>query len=90
MHNGTCYELSFNASGLGIVSTERQLGACFVLGGDKAVALAAIPVHPIGAEAAIIGEVTDGPAGQVKVSGSFGRNRLLPMPVEEQLLRIGR
>ncbi len=51
-------------------------------------ALAAMRQAPYGADAAIIGEVTEGPAGKVYVKTSFGAKRIMDMLVGEQLPRI--
>lgn len=51
-------------------------------------ALAAMRGAPYGADAALIGDVTDGPAGRVYVATSFGARRIMDMLVGEQLPRI--
>jgi len=51
-------------------------------------ALAAMRTAPHGADAAIIGQVTDGAAGRVYVHTSFGSRRIMDMLVGEQLPRI--
>lgn len=51
-------------------------------------ALEAMRRAPYGAEAAIIGEVTAGPAGRVHVKTPFGATRVMDMLVGEQLPRI--
>jgi hydrogenase expression/formation protein HypE len=51
-------------------------------------ALAAMRGAPYGADAAIIGEVSEGPAGRVYVKTSFGARRIMDMLVGEQLPRI--
>jgi hydrogenase expression/formation protein HypE len=51
-------------------------------------ALAAMRGAPYGADAAIIGEVAEGPAGRVYVKTSFGARRIMDMLVGEQLPRI--
>jgi hydrogenase expression/formation protein HypE len=51
-------------------------------------ALAAMRGAKYGEEAAIIGEVTDGPAGRVYVATSSGAKRIMDMLVGEQLPRI--
>jgi hydrogenase expression/formation protein HypE len=51
-------------------------------------ALAAMRGAPYGEDAALIGEVTDGPAGRVHVRTSFGATRVMDMLVGEQLPRI--
>ncbi len=52
------------------------------------VALAAMRAHPSGADAAIIGEVGDSPAGSVIMHTGFGGERIVDMLVGEQLPRI--
>ena len=44
--------------------------------------------HPVGAEAAIIGEVTREPTGMVVMETAFGGERIVDMLVGEQLPRI--
>lgn len=51
-------------------------------------ALAAMQGAPYGAEAAIIGAVTEVPAGKVYVRTAFGATRIMDMLVGEQLPRI--
>lgn len=51
-------------------------------------ALAAMKAAPYGSDAAIIGEVAEGPAGKVYVHTSFGARRIMDMLVGEQLPRI--
>jgi hydrogenase expression/formation protein HypE len=56
---------------------------------DRAeAALAAMRAHPAGREAAIIGEVTEAPAGRVILRSVFGGERIADMLVGEQLPRI--
>lgn len=50
--------------------------------------LAAMRGHPLGREAAVVGEVTQGPAGRVTVRSRVGGTRLLDMMSGEQLPRI--
>jgi hydrogenase expression/formation protein HypE len=60
-----------------------------VVPGEQAeAALAAMKSAPYGADAAIVGEVTDGHAGRVYVATSFGARRIMDMLVGEQLPRI--
>ena len=60
-----------------------------VVSGDKADAvLAAMRNHPVGRDAAIIGEVIEGYAGQVLVETGFGGERIMDRLVGEQLPRI--
>lgn len=49
--------------------------------------LAALRGHPLGADAAVIGRVTDG-ATQVRLRGAYGISRLLDLPHAEPLPRI--
>jgi len=51
-------------------------------------ALAAMKAAPYGEDAALIGEVAEGPAGKVYVKTSFGATRIMDMLVGEQLPRI--
>jgi hydrogenase expression/formation protein HypE len=55
---------------------------------DAGRVLAAMRAHPVGAEAAIIGEVTREPAGMVVMETVFGGERIVDMLVGEQLPRI--
>lgn len=50
--------------------------------------LAAMQEHPLGASAATVGRVTDGPGGRVSVSTLLGTRRLLDLPAGELLPRI--
>lgn len=51
-------------------------------------ALAAMKSSPYGVDAAIIGEVLEGPAGRVSVKNAFGATRIMDTLVGEQLPRI--
>ncbi len=51
-------------------------------------ARAALAAHPLGANAAMIGHVTAGPAGRVAMQTKFGGKRIVDMLVGEQLPRI--
>lgn len=51
-------------------------------------ALAALRAHPDGRAAAIIGEVTEAPAGMVILHTAFGGERIVDLPMGEQLPRI--
>jgi len=51
-------------------------------------ALAAMRAHPAGVDAAIVGEVLAEPAGHVILNTLFGGERVVDMPVGEQLPRI--
>jgi hydrogenase expression/formation protein HypE len=59
-----------------------------VPGKDAETALTAMRAHPDGQAAAIVGEVTDSPAGTVIMSTVFGGERIVDMLVGEQLPRI--
>ncbi len=50
--------------------------------------LAAMRAHPAGAQAAVIGEVVEAPAGAVILQTGFGGERVVDMLVGEQLPRI--
>jgi hydrogenase expression/formation protein HypE len=69
------------------VANEGKMVA--VVPGEQAeAALAAMRGAPYGSEAAIIGEVVEGPAGRVYVKTTFGARRIMDMLVGEQLPRI--
>jgi len=51
-------------------------------------ALAALRAHPLGAEAAVIGQVTAEPAGIVQLRTSFGGTRIVDLLVGDPLPRI--
>jgi hydrogenase expression/formation protein HypE len=51
-------------------------------------ALAALRAHPLGAEAAVIGHVIDGPAGIVQLKTAFGGTRIVDLLVGDPLPRI--
>lgn len=55
---------------------------------DAGCVLAAMRAHPAGVHAAIIGEVTEQPAGVVVLHTVFGGQRIVDMLVGEQLPRI--
>ena len=50
--------------------------------------LAAMRAHPDGRDSACIGEITEGPAGRVRLTTRFGGDRIVDMLVGEQLPRI--
>jgi hydrogenase expression/formation protein HypE len=50
--------------------------------------LEALRAHPLGCEAAIIGDVIRQPQGIAVVQTAYGSHRILEMPLEEQLPRI--
>ena len=57
-------------------------------GGQASQALAALRAHPLGAQAAIIGEVTAEPPGLVSLKTAFGGTRIVDMLVGDPLPRI--
>ena len=69
------------------VACEGRLVA--VVDGDQAAqALAALRAHPLGAQAAIIGEVTAEPVGLVTIKTVFGGTRIVDLLVGDPLPRI--
>jgi hydrogenase expression/formation protein HypE len=69
------------------VANEGKMVA--VVPADEAdAALAAMKASPYGENAALIGEVAEGPAGKVYVHTAFGATRIMDMLVGEQLPRI--
>lgn len=69
------------------VANEGKMVA--IVPADQAgAALAAMRADKYGAEAAIIGEVLEGPAGRVSVRNDFGATRIMDTLVGEQLPRI--
>jgi hydrogenase expression/formation protein HypE len=70
-----------------LVANEGKLVA-FVPGAEAARALAALRSHPLGEAAAIIGQVTDRPAGRVVMQTAVGGQRWLELPFSEPLPRI--
>jgi hydrogenase expression/formation protein HypE len=69
------------------VANEGKLAAVIPPEAAEAV-LAAVRAHPLGAEAALIGEVTAENAGLVTLRTGLGAERIVDMPVGEQLPRI--
>jgi hydrogenase expression/formation protein HypE len=57
-------------------------------GRDAGRAVAALRAHPQGEQAAIIGHVTEGPAGIVQLKTSFGGTRIVDLLVGDPLPRI--
>jgi len=51
-------------------------------------ALSAMRQHPLGVQAAIIGDVVKRPQGMALIETAYGSRRVLEMPIEEQLPRI--
>jgi hydrogenase expression/formation protein HypE len=69
------------------VACEGRLVA--VVAGDQADrALAALHAHPLGQEAAVVGEVTADPAGLVTLKTAFGGTRIVDLLVGDPLPRI--
>ena len=69
------------------VACEGRLVA--VVPGDSAGrAVRALRGHPLGAEAAVIGEVTAGPRGLVQLKTAFGGTRIVDLLVGDPLPRI--
>jgi len=60
----------------------------FCPAGDSEAVLAAMRAHPLGRDAAVIGEATDGRPGRVLMDTSIGGRRIVDMPYGEQLPRI--
>jgi hydrogenase expression/formation protein HypE len=69
------------------VANEGKLLA-FVPPDQAAAVLAAIRTHPLGRDAVIIGEVVDDHPGLVVLETSIGGERIIDMPLGEQLPRI--
>jgi len=57
-------------------------------GGQAGQALAVLRAHPLGAQAAVIGEVTADPPGLVSLKTAFGGTRIVDMLVGDPLPRI--
>ncbi len=60
----------------------------FVAPSDAERALAILRAHPLGAEASIIGQVAERPAGTVTIRSRIGASRIVDMLSGEQLPRI--
>lgn len=69
------------------VANEGRM-AVFVAPEDAERCLERLRDHPDGAGAALVGEVVDEPPGVVTVSGVLGTERILDLPLGEQLPRI--
>jgi hydrogenase expression/formation protein HypE len=69
------------------VACEGRLVAV-VDGGQAEAAMAALRAHPQGEQAAVIGRVTEGPAGIVQLKTSFGGTRIVDLLVGDPLPRI--
>jgi hydrogenase expression/formation protein HypE len=82
--NGACEILGIDPL---YVANEGKLLA--VVPAEEAdAALAAMRGHPVGADAAIIGEIRDEPPGIVIINTFFGGNRIVDMLVGDPLPRI--
>jgi hydrogenase expression/formation protein HypE len=64
----------------------RMVVVAAASGADRA--LAALRAHPLGTDAAVIGHVTDGPAGIVQLRTAFGGTRIVDLLVGDPLPRI--
>ena len=69
------------------VACEGRLVAV-VDGGQAEQALAVLRAHPLGAQAAVIGEVTAEPVGLVTIKTAFGGTRIVDLLVGDPLPRI--
>ncbi|MFF3558163.1 hydrogenase expression/formation protein HypE [Streptomyces tsukubensis] len=69
------------------VANEGKLVA-FVARADAEAALAALRAHPLGADAAVIGECVTEHPGMVVARTPFGGTRVVDLPIGEQLPRI--
>jgi hydrogenase expression/formation protein HypE len=82
--NGACEILGIDPL---YVANEGKLVA--VVPSDEAeAALAAMRAHPVGKDAALIGEIRDDPPGIVIINTKFGGNRIVDMLVGDPLPRI--
>jgi len=59
-----------------------------VAGEDREGALAALRAHPLGADAAVIGQIKDDPPGLVLLKTAFGGTRIVDLLVGDPLPRI--
>ncbi|MFN2607319.1 MAG: hydrogenase expression/formation protein HypE [Acidimicrobiales bacterium] len=82
--NGACEILGIDPL---YVANEGKLVAV-VPAAEADDALAAMRAHPVGADAAIIGEIRDEPPGIVILNTGFGGNRIVDMLVGDPLPRI--
>ncbi len=81
---GACEILGFDPL---YIANEGKLVAV-VSSSSADVVLAAMKEHPLGKDAAIIGEVTEGPKGRVLLETPVGNKRVLDMLTGDQLPRI--
>jgi len=65
-------------------------GKCLIVAAPESTdaVLAAVREHPVGRQAAVIGEVAEGPSGQVTLRSRIGGQRIVDMMSGEQLPRI--
>jgi hydrogenase expression/formation protein HypE len=69
------------------VANEGKLVA--ILAPEEAdAALASVRAHPLGTNAALIGEIRDDPPGMVVINTGFGGNRIVDMLAGDPLPRI--
>jgi hydrogenase expression/formation protein HypE len=69
------------------VACEGRLVAV-VDGGQADRAVEVLRAHPLGRKAAVIGQVTGGPAGIVQLKTAFGGTRIVDLLVGDPLPRI--
>jgi len=69
------------------LASEGRL-VCIAPAGEAQTLLAAMRAHPLGADAALIGEVTADPHERVYLRTPFGGSRIVSMPTGVQLPRI--
>jgi len=81
---GACNLLGFDP--LYIANEGKLLAVC--PGDDTERVLSSMKAHPLGKDAAIIGEVSDEPAGKVLLRTSIGGRRIIERPYGEDLPRI--
>ncbi len=82
--NGACEILGIDPL---YVANEGKLVA--VVAPEEAdAALAALRAHPLGSDAALIGEIRDDPPGMVVINTGFGGNRVVDMLAGDPLPRI--
>ncbi len=82
--NGACEILGIDPL---YVANEGKLVA-IVPPEEADAALAAVRAHPLGADAALIGEIRDDPPGMVVINTGFGGNRIVDMLAGDPLPRI--
>ncbi len=82
--NGACEILGIDPL---YVANEGKLVA-IVAPEEADAALAAVRAHPLGADAALVGEVRDDPPGMVVINTGFGGNRIVDMLAGDPLPRI--